>query len=172
MSERSYNHILTKNILPGAQKGCTRNSYGCKDELLLNKAIIEDCKRKRKNLDAAWTDNKKANDSVPHSLILKTMSIYKLNNQMVNFVEKSMKRWNATMHLNRVQGLIATEKIKQGMFQSDFLSLFCSALVHLTSEINASGYGYKMNMSSLLISSMMYMDDLKLYASNDAQQQG
>ena len=80
------------------------------------------------------------------------------------------------MNLNSVQGLITTEKIsiKQGIFQGDSLSplLFCLALVPLTSELNTSGYGYKMNRNSLPISNLLYMDDLKLYASNDDQQQG
>jgi len=176
MSERSYKHILTNNILPEEQKGCARNSYGCKDQLLLNKAIIEDCKKKTKNLNVTWIDYRKAYDSVPHSWILKTMSIYKFNNKMINFIKKSMKTWNTTMHLNSVQGLITTEKIsiKQGIFQGDSLSplLFCLALVPLTSEINANGYGYKMNRNSLPISNLLYMDNLKLYASNDDQQQG
>ena len=87
-----------------------------------------------------------------------------------------MKSWNTTMYLNHVQGLLTTGKIsiKQGIFQGDSLSplLFCLALVPLTSEINASGYGYKMNRNSVPISNLLYMDDLKLYASNDDQQQG
>ena len=59
LSERSYKHILSNNILPEEQKGCARNSYGCKDQLLLNKAILEDCKRKKKNLNVAWIDYRK-----------------------------------------------------------------------------------------------------------------
>ena len=176
ISERSYKHILANDVLTEEQKGCARNSYGCKDQLLLNKAILEDCKRKKKNLSVAWIDYRKAYDSVPHSWILKTLSIYKFNNKLINFMEKSMKSWNTTMYLNHVQGIITTEKIsiKQGIFQGDSLSplLFCLALVPLTSEINASGYGYKMNRNSVPISNLFYMDDLKLYASNDDQQQG
>ena len=53
LSERSYKHILSNNILPEEQKGCARNSYGCKDQLLLNKTIIEDCKGRNKNLNVA-----------------------------------------------------------------------------------------------------------------------
>ena len=95
---------------------------------------------------------------------------------MINFIKKSLKTWSTTMHLNSVQDLITKEKIsiKQGIFQADSLSplLFCLAIVPSTSEINASGYGYKMNRNSLPISNLLYMDDLKLYASNDDQQQG
>ena len=85
-----------------------------------------------------------------------------------------MKSWNTTMYMNHAQGLITKEKtsIKQGIFQGDSLSplLFCLALVPLTTEINASGYGYKMNKNSVPISNLFYMDDLKLYASNDEQE--
>ena len=49
---------------------------------------------------------------------------------------------------------------------------FCLKLLHLTSELNASGYGYKMNRNSVSISNLLCMDDMKLYASNDDQQQG
>ena len=175
ISDRSYKHILANDIFPEEQKGCTRNSYGCKDQLLINKAIIEDCKRKKKNLSVAWIDYRKAYDSIPHSWILKTMSIYKFNNKLINFMEKSMKSWNTTMYLNHARGLITTDKIsiKQGIFQGDSLSpLFCLAVVSLRSDIKASGYGYKMNRNGVPISNLFYMDDLKLYASNDDQQQG
>ena len=144
-----------------SKKGCARNSYGCKDQLLLNKATIEDRKRKKKNFSVVWIDYRKAYDDVPHSWILKTLSIYKFNNKLINFMEKSMKSWNTTMYLNHVQGIITTEKIsiKQGIFQGDSLSplLFCLAIVPLTSEINASGYGYKMNGNSVPISNLFYM---------------
>ena len=60
ITERSYTHIAKNNILPEEQRGCVRNSYGCKDQLLINKMIIEDCKRKKKNLRMAWIDYKKA----------------------------------------------------------------------------------------------------------------
>ena len=51
ISESSYKRILTNNILPEEQKCSARNSYGCKDQLLVNKAMIEDCKKKRKNVN-------------------------------------------------------------------------------------------------------------------------
>ena len=142
----------------------------------MNKTIIEDCKRKKKNLNVAWIDYIKAYNSVLHSWILKTMSIYKFNYKMLNFMEKSMKSWNTTICLNHVQGLITTDKIhiKQGIFQGDSLSplLFCLALVPLTSEINANGCGYKMNRNRVPVSNLLYMDDLKLYVSSDDQPQG
>ena len=39
--------------------------------------IIEDCKKKKKNLSMTWTDYRKAYDRVPHSWILKTLQMYR-----------------------------------------------------------------------------------------------
>jgi hypothetical protein len=42
------------NLLPAEHKGCHSGSKGCKDKLLISKAILEDCKKRRKNLNMAW----------------------------------------------------------------------------------------------------------------------
>ena len=51
--ERSYIHITKNDIIPEEQRGCARNSYGCKDQLLINKMIM------KKNLSMAWIDYRK-----------------------------------------------------------------------------------------------------------------
>ena len=54
--------MIKNNILPDEQRGFASNSYGSKDQLIINKTIIEDCKKKKKkNLSI---DYKKAFDSV------------------------------------------------------------------------------------------------------------
>ena len=80
--ERSYTHITKNDILPEEQRSCARNSYGRKDQLLINKMIIEECKKKKKNLSMAWIDYRKAYDSVPHSWILKTLQMYRFNEKL------------------------------------------------------------------------------------------
>ena len=45
-----------QDIFPTAQKGCRKESYGCKDQLLINKMILENVKSKRNNLSTAWID--------------------------------------------------------------------------------------------------------------------
>jgi hypothetical protein len=37
-----------ENLMPKEQKGCCRGSKGCKDELLISKAILQECKRRKK----------------------------------------------------------------------------------------------------------------------------
>jgi len=67
ITERAYIFLAGNNLLPKAQKGCRRRSYGCKDKLLINKAILEEVRSKRRNLTTAWIDYKKAFDSVSHT---------------------------------------------------------------------------------------------------------
>ena len=81
--------MIKNNILPEEQKGCARNSYGCKDQLMINKTITEDCKKKKNNLSIAWIDYMKAFDSVSHNWILKTLRMYRLNEKVIRFMEKS-----------------------------------------------------------------------------------
>ena len=47
------------------QRGGKKDCYGCKDQLMINNAILENCKKRKKNLSTAWIDYKKAFDSVP-----------------------------------------------------------------------------------------------------------
>ena len=60
IAERTYTFLNEHQLLPSERKGCKRGSYGCKDQLLINQMILEDCKTKKKNLFTAWIDYKKA----------------------------------------------------------------------------------------------------------------
>ena len=132
LTERSYTHITKNNILPEEQRGCIRNSYGCKDQLLLNKMITENCKKKKKNLSMSWIDYRKAYDSVPHSWILKALQMYRCNEKLIKFMETSMNNWKTTMKLRYNDGCITKDqiKIKRGILQGDSFSplLFCLEL--------------------------------------------
>ena len=46
ITERMYTFLEENLILPQEEKGCKENSYGCKDQLLINKMILENCQKK------------------------------------------------------------------------------------------------------------------------------
>ena len=73
LTERTCTFLDGNELLPTEQKGCKRVSYGCKDELLINKMILENCRRNKRNLSSAWIDYKKAFNSAPHSWIIKCL---------------------------------------------------------------------------------------------------
>ena len=86
ITERMYTLLEENSILPQEQKGCKRNSYGCKDHFLINKMILENCRKKNRNLNTAWIDYKKALDSVLHEWILKAIEFYKISPMISNFL--------------------------------------------------------------------------------------
>ena len=70
ISEDMYCFMENENLLPEEQKGCRRKSRGTKDQLLIDKTILKDCRKRRTNLAMAWIDYRKAYYFVPHSLVI------------------------------------------------------------------------------------------------------
>ena len=62
-----YDHLSSASCLEKEQAGCRRKCLGTKDQLLVNKTILEDCRKRKRNLSMAWIDYQKAYDTVPHS---------------------------------------------------------------------------------------------------------
>ena len=65
IADSVYDHLVRGEFLEEEQKGCIRNRMGTKDQLLINKTILEDARRRQRKLNMAWIDYKKAFDSVP-----------------------------------------------------------------------------------------------------------
>ena len=59
ISEDMYRFMENENLLPEEQKGCRRKSRGTKDQLLIDKTILKDCRKRRTNLAMAWIDYKR-----------------------------------------------------------------------------------------------------------------
>jgi len=53
ISRRISSYLEEHDILPTEQKGCHSGSKGCRDQLLISKAISEDYKKRRRNLNIA-----------------------------------------------------------------------------------------------------------------------
>ena len=48
LADSMYQHLVTQNLIPEEQKGCKRNSRGCKEQLLIDKLVMKHCKRTSK----------------------------------------------------------------------------------------------------------------------------
>ena len=90
ISETMYRFLDENENLQVEKKGCRRRSRGTKDQLLIDKLILVDCKRKHKNLAMVWVDYKKAYDMVPHSWIVECLKLTQAAENVINFVERSM----------------------------------------------------------------------------------
>ncbi len=72
------------------QRSGKKDCYGCKDQLMINNAILENCRKKQKSLSTACIDYKKAFNSVPHSWIIKCMGMYKVHPMLTTFIKTTM----------------------------------------------------------------------------------
>ena len=72
-----YNFLDVNDKLPVEQKGCWKKSRGTKDQLLIDKMIPRDCRKRHTNLGMAWIHYNKAYDMVPHSWILEVLNLFK-----------------------------------------------------------------------------------------------
>ena len=95
VTHRLYNHMEKESIMTPEQRQGKREFYGCKGQLMINNAILENCKKRKKNLPK----DKKAFDSVPHSWILKCLKIYKVHSLLTTFIETSMNQLKKNMML-------------------------------------------------------------------------
>ena len=116
---------------------------------MINNVILENCKKKKKNLSTAWIDYKEAFDSVPDSWILACLRMYKINPILTTFIEARMRQWKTNMVLIHESGVLETGTIiiKRGIFQGDSLSPLLFTMSHnpLSRELQKTGYGYQLD---------------------------
>jgi len=170
-----WKHINEQDILPSSQRGCTPGGMGCKEQLLVNKMVIENAKSQQRNLSMMYIDFRKAFDSVSHDWIREMLSMYKFDPDIVRFITQSMEMWNTTMTLTHgtQQRSTGPIHIARGIFQGDTMSplLFCLAINCITTEVSKhpAGYDLLIDGERLKIKQRLYMDDIKLYANGAAQ---
>ena len=173
ITTRMKTHIEANNIIPEEQKGCTSNSYGTIDQLIVNKMIMMDAINKSRNISTAWIDYRKAFDSIPHDWLIKTLTMHKFDTITVRFFEETMKNWRTSIHLNLAENSISTNafKISTGIFQGDSPSglHFILCLLPLSWMLKQSNLGYQPSFMNEKKNHLLFMDDLKIYAANDQQ---
>ena len=169
ISERLYKHLEDKDLLVNEQKGCRKRSRGTKDQLLIDKAILKNCRRRKTNLAMAWIDYRKAYDMVPHSWISKCLDMVGAADNIKALISNSMKQWKTVLTADGVK--LGDVEIKRGIFQGDSLSplLFVVIMIPLSIVLRKMKAGYHMNKNTNAVNHLLFMDDLKLYGSNKNQ---
>ena len=65
-ADEIYNHLEENDLLPEEQKDCHRHSRGIKDQLLIDKTFMKNCRRRKVELSMVWRVYRKVYDMVPH----------------------------------------------------------------------------------------------------------
>ena len=71
-------YLNAHNILTEEQKGCYKNSKGCKDQIIIDSIIMNQAIKKQRNLNMACIDYKKAFDSMPQDYLIEILRVYKI----------------------------------------------------------------------------------------------
>ena len=166
MEHCERNGIVTEEHAAGK-----RGSWGCADQLLINKMIYEEVVSNRRNLVTVWLDYKKAFDSVHHSWILESLKLAKVPDVIIQAISQLMLKWRTQARLNSGKENIETDFIKylRGILQGDTMSLILFVLtVNPLSFLLSKYEGYSIGKTKRTknISHLFFIDDLMLYALN------
>ena len=96
-----YNHLNQQKLLPEEQKCCRRKTRGTNDQLLSDKTVVINSRRKKTNLNAVWIDFRKAYGMVPHSCILKTLKLVGAARKIIELLKRSMHNGERLCFLGR-----------------------------------------------------------------------
>ena len=91
---------LCKLIKKAAQQG----SMGCIDNLLIDKAMLEDAQFNKKNITCVWVDVKKAFDSVSHKWLELCLEHHGLPTKLTAFIKNIIKKWEITLEVTTKDG--------------------------------------------------------------------
>ena len=82
--------------------------------------MLRDCKKRLTNLSMAYIDYRKVYDLVPHSWITNCLTMFRISENVIQFLQRSMKQWRMSLTSNwEGTGEVS---VKRGMFQGDSLS--------------------------------------------------
>ena len=159
-------HCVTNDIMTTEQAGGKPGSWGCTDQRLINKMILDEVHKYRRNLFMMWFDYKKAFDSAPHDWILKSLKLAHVSQKTTNSIENLTEVWSTKLYLKDTE----TDSINYltGFLQGDCLSLIMFILCLNTLSFllkNLPGYkpgppGERDNK----ISHLFFVYDLTTYA--------
>ena len=117
IADTIQNHLYKYNLIPEEQKGNRRNSRGTKDQLLIDKMIIRNSRRRKTNQHVAWIDYKNAFNSLPHSWIAKCLGTVGGSGNIRQFLRVAMAVWKTVLTVNGQ--VLDYVHISRGNFQGD-----------------------------------------------------
>ena len=91
MTNTLNEHLEYHDLFSKEQNDCRRRSRGTKDQVLIDKEVTKNSKRRKTNLNIAWIDFRKAYNMVPHSWMIKSIVIVGAAENIVNLLKENMK---------------------------------------------------------------------------------
>ena len=167
INEKVYKNLNQQNLLPEEQKDFQRRTREKKDQLLIDKAVVRNSRRRKTNLNVARIDFLKPYDMVPHSWILKTFELVGTTTNIIELLKSSMQSCRTVLFSGKKK--LGKVSIRRGIFQEDSLSplLFVVALIPVAIILRTLKQEYSFGRGKERLNHLLFMDDLKLYGINN-----
>ena len=106
---------------------------------------------------------------IPHSWIIRCLEIFKVADNIKEFIKKSMSHWET--ELTSGGQSLGKIKIQRGIFHGDSLSplLFVICLILSSLILRTVQSGLEFRKSGPSINHLLYMDDVKLFGKTEKQ---
>ena len=145
--------------------------WRCTEQLLINKSILTEVRRKKCNLLTVWLDYRKAFDSIPHDWIIKALQLAKVSKNLVEFIKRLTKQWATFLNLRGEYQSVTSDEIHyaKGILQGDSHSvlLFILSVNPLSFMLGQlKGYSFGDDRKSK-VTHNFFVDYLKLFALNE-----
>ena len=73
--------------------------WRCTEQLLVNKSILSEVRRKKRSLLTVCLDYRKVFDSIPHDWIFKALQLAKVSKNLVESIKRLTEQWATILNL-------------------------------------------------------------------------
>ena len=129
--EEIYHSLTSRGLFPDEEKRCCKGSRGTAELLYIDQHSKWEQNQTEKRAIGRIV-YKKAYDMVPHSLIINSLKMYKISDEVINFIDKTMKIWRVeltTKNEEEVETLIPTVRTYSRDIGMEFGIEKCARLV-------------------------------------------
>ena len=146
------------------------------DNLLIDKAVMLDCHRGKRNLSVAWIDVRKAYDSVDHDWLCAMTNVHRLPVWLSEVIRKLCASWNTKVVATTRKERETSRKVGfiKGLPQGDALCprLFTLCLNPVAWRLGETE-GYRLSKPiGVKVTDLLYIDDLKVFAASERSDAG
>ena len=123
-------HCLSNDIITLEQAGGKKGSWGCTDQLLINKMVLDEVRKSRRNIFTMCFDYRKAFDSIPHIWLFESLRLAKLPEEIIKAVQSLGEKWATEIYIQTKEIVSVTDVIRYltAILQGDCLSLLLFVL--------------------------------------------
>ena len=139
---------MRNNTITPEQAGGKPEVWGCIEQLLASKSILDEVKQRKRNLITIWLDYQKAFGSIPHDWMIQSLRSAKIPEKLVTAIETLTKQWATIVQLLGDQSSITSDVINfsNGIFQGDSMSVLLfvlplNPLSYMLGKLKGYAYG-------------------------------